>query len=385
VVSDSAHYLTNKGVTNTDRWWVDFSSYNAFPRTHLARAHKNILEVDALRQFIKNQITNADSNLEYISTTKPTTIADKITYRLHSPLALNLYDNQGNHTGISTTTNQLEENIPGAYYREIGDTKYIIAPADIAHHLVLQGYASGSFSLDIQKQTGDTVTASTTFSAIPSSTSTVVTLDVPANSDIVSPNALSPLKIDFNGDNIVDVSMIAKPNQETVYDVTPPDVVISFDKEQKKLTIIGKDNFSSTMVVTTEKSSKITDEAGNTTELIFSKYKVKKNKIELVISSIKQNGATISNSPIPLSYKWNIEGKKKPVFKTLASYVKTQTETIETHYRPKKNQTIIMTKPKVLDDEDDCNDIDQRPTKEKLTGVHTVELRVENGTIKTEY
>jgi hypothetical protein len=379
VVSDSAHYLTNKGIGNTDKWWVDLYQYNdaLFQK---ARYHKDILEVDTLLQFIKNQIIGDYSSVEYISNSKPTTdVGDTITYRLHSPLSLNLYDDQGNHTGISTTTDEVEENIPGTYYREIGDTKYIIVPANIAHHLVLEGYAEGSFSLDIQKKEGDTILASTSFSAIPSKIGTIVKLDVPANSDIISPNALSPLQIDFNGDNTTDISMTAKPNQETVYDVTPPDVFISFDQVNKELVFAGKDNYSSTTVVTNQNSSKITDEAGNTTELIFSKYKTKTKKIELVISAIKQNDVVISSIPIPLTYKWSTNNK------ILASFVKTQNTAIETHYRPKKNLTVIMTKPIDLDDNDDGDDIDARPTKEKLAGIHLIELKVENGIIKTGY
>jgi len=381
VVSDSAHYLTDKGTENTDKWWVDLPKHNA---EETDRSHKNILEIENLRRFIKNQITNSTESLDFISTVKPINSRPTIKYELHSPLSINLYDNQGNHTGISVV-GEKEENIPGTYYREIGDTKYVIVPADIATHLVLTGYAEGSFSLDIQKKEGDTILAETSFSAIPSKVGTIVKLDVPANSDIVSPNALSPLQIDFNGDNVTDVSMTAKPNQETVYDVIPPDVSISFDQVNKKLVFSGKDNYSTTTVTTNQNSSMITDEAGNTTELIFSKYKTKAKKIELVISTIKQNGIVVLNTPIPLTYKWNTE-RKNQTWKTLASYVKTPTEKVETHYRPKKNQTIIMTKPQDLnDDEDDEDDIDMRPTKEKLAGIHVVEFAVENGTIKVGY
>jgi pimeloyl-ACP methyl ester carboxylesterase len=383
VVSDSAHYLVNKGTANSDRWWVDLPAYNFGPT--LDRTHKNILEIENLRTFIKNQITNITESLNFVSTTKPTDSRPIIKYELHSPLSLNLYNGEGKHTGLSIT-GEIEENIPGTYYREIGDTKYIIAPADIVQHLVLEGYAEGSFSLDIEKKDGDTILAETSFSAIPSKIGTIVKLDVPVNSDIISPNALSPLQIDFNGDNIIDVSMTAKPNQETVYDVTPPDVSVSFDQVNKKLVFVGKDNYSNTTVTVNQNSSIITDEAGNTTELVFSKYKTKAKKIELVISTIKQNGVVISNTPIPLTYKWNTEKKKEQTFKTLASYVETNNTAIETHYRPKKNQTVVMTKPQDLnDDEDDKDDVDTRPTKEKLAGIHLIELKVEGGIIKAGY
>jgi len=83
---------------------------------------------------------------------------------------LNLYDNLGNHTGISTTTGQLEEGIKGSTYFTLGDTKTIILPASIAHTVKLSAYASGFFTLDLTELQGDTIIASTTFMGIPTAT-----------------------------------------------------------------------------------------------------------------------------------------------------------------------------------------------------------------------
>ena len=105
----------------------------------------------------------------------------------------------------------------------------------------------------------------------------------------------------------------------------------------------------------------------------------------MIISSIKQNGISITKNPIPLTYKWTIGGKKEPAFKPLASYVKTENSAVETHYRPKINVTTVMTKPVDLDDNDDGDEFDLRPTKEKLSGVHLIELKVEGGMIKVSY
>lgn len=245
-------------------------------------------------------------------------------------------------------------------------------------HLLLKGYASGSFSLGVEKLDGDTVTASTTFSAIPSSTSTIVTFDLPINADLITQASSSPLKIDFNGDGVVDVKMIATPNQETVYDVSPPEVELSFETIKHLLKVTGYDSVSSTTVVTTSTSIKVTDVAGNSTELLLARYKVKPMKIELVISGIKQNGIIISTSTIPLTYKWNILTSGTSVsIKTLASFSKTSTLSVETHYRPKKGITAIMTKPIDLDDNDvDGDEFDLRSIKEKLAGVHLIKLKI---------
>ena len=385
VVSDSAHYLSGMGTQNSEQWWLDLSKHNELLSTRISRHHKDILEVASLRDFIKNQITDSSSSLDFISQTKPTSVSDVIVYDLHSPLSLNLYDDQGRHTGISTTTGAIEENIPSTRYSEVGETKYIIADAHTAQHLMLKGYASGSFSLGVQKLQGDTILASTTFSAIPSSTGTVVTMEILANTDL-TPTTASPLKIDFNGDGIIDTQLVAKPNQETIYDITPPDAQLSFSTSTQQLSIIGIDAGGSTTVCTSTTSSLITDQAGNTTELLFSKYKIKPKKIELTISGIKQNGVLISTSTIPLSYKWNILNTgTSTTIKTLASYTKSATSSVETHYRPKKNQTIVMTTPVDLDDTDDGDDVDIRPTREKLSGVRVIQLKVSGGKVIIGY
>ncbi len=226
VVSDSAHYLSNKNIAGVERWWVDLDKFNPPKGVHFPRNHRDILEINPLRQLIKNKIINISSVLDYISIIKPSNSKSVIKYELHSPLTLNLYDNQGNRTGISKTTGKVEENIPGTRYREIGDTKYIIADANIAQYLKLEGYSQGSFSLDIERLEGDTITASTTFSAIPTSSSTIATLNITPNLNLKD----SKLKIDFNNDGVIDKSIPASPSGETTYDTTPPEISISFDK-----------------------------------------------------------------------------------------------------------------------------------------------------------
>jgi pimeloyl-ACP methyl ester carboxylesterase len=386
VVADSAHYLSDKSTPNTEQWWLDLSKHNSIFSPNISRVHKDIFEVASIRDFVKNQIINSTSTISYMSLQRPTINKAAIKYVLHSPLSLNLYDDQGRHTGISTTTNMVEENIPGTRYVEVGDSKEIIADAELAQHLMLIGYASGSFSLGIEKLEGDTIIASTTYSAIPSSTSTVVTLDLPPNVNLGVQGTSSPLKIDFNGDGVVDTQIIARLNQETVYDATPPEVELSFDLSKQTLSIAGNDSVSSTTVATTSTFIKVTDVAGNSTELLLTKYKVKPKKIELVISGIKQNGVIISTSTIPLTYKWNIlTVGASTTIKTLASYTKTATSSVETHYRPKKSLTIVMTSPLDLDDNDDGDEIDQRANKEKLLGLRLIKLNTAGGKTYVNY
>ncbi len=107
---------------------------------------------------------------------------------------------------------------------------------------------------------------------------------------------------------------------------------------------------------------------------------MKPKKIELVISGIKLNGVIVSTSTIPLTYKWNIltTGTSTSV-KTLASFSKTATSSVESHYRLKKGLTVIMTSPIDLDDSDDGDDVDLRAIKEKLSGIHIIKMSISGG------
>ncbi|MFA5997738.1 MAG: alpha/beta hydrolase [Candidatus Paceibacterota bacterium] len=224
VVSPSAHYLSGKNVANVEKWWVDLGEYNIKERLPgFALSHKNIFEVPGLLDLIKSNISNIPSTFDYVSQAQPTSAFAYTRIQLNSPLTLNLYDSAGNHTGL-TATGEVEENIPGSRYRTIGESKYILVPKDVATTLRLEGYRGGSFSLNIDTLSGDTITASTTFAAIPSSTSTIVTMDLPANTEI---QALGALKVDFNGDGTTDVQLAPKVGEDVLPDATAPVTSVS--------------------------------------------------------------------------------------------------------------------------------------------------------------
>lgn len=192
------------------RYWVDLQSYDTF--LNLERNHADILEVSELNDFIKNIISEDYSLLpKYISseTLQNNSSDESLVFSLHSPLTLDLYDEYGNHTGISTTTNEVEENIPGSRYLEFGELKYIFVPKSTKLDLSMTGYSSGSFTLNIDQYEGDNIIASTTFAGIPSATGTIVTTTI-LDSDIASS---SPLIVDMNGDGKSEISLIPKVNE----------------------------------------------------------------------------------------------------------------------------------------------------------------------------
>jgi len=58
---------------------------------------------------------------------------------------------------------------------------------------------------------------------------------------------------------------------------------------------------------------------------------------------------------------------------------------IESHYRPKKNLTVIMQKPIEDDDMDTDDDVDTRPVKTKLTGFVVSSILTKSGKINVTY
>ena len=475
VVAPSALAMSTSS-TNVLRYWLNLQGYNDDHKVRTAlglfsASHADILEVQNLRSFIGDIFTNNPANLsqyQYLSTSTPRSISTKkLRYFLHSPLTLNLYDTEGHHAGISTTTGFIDSQIPGVYYREFGEVKYITAPASTTSHLILNGQGTGFFSLDIQEVVGDSIIATATFADIPTSTSTVVTMDF-SNGTIVG---ASPLHIDRNADGIIDFNLTPKLGGIVTLDTTPPvttastigtlgnngwytsnvlvalsatatenviasttytlnngaswndyiapfiiategsitllyrstdnagnieatntlklkidkttpeaDVVL--DSLSQVLTILGIDNLSSTTVVTTATSSNITDQAGHTLQVLFDQSPSKAGHINLAISKLIYDGVS-NTATATLKYKWNISPRGS--YKMFAARAATSTTGIESHYRSKKNVTIIMKYFIDTGDNDADDDVDARLVKTTLPGMVVVGLKTQSGKIQITY
>jgi hypothetical protein len=133
----------------------------------------------------------------------------RLTFAVHSPVSLNLYDVQGRHTGIVTTTlpdsdiQLIDEQIPNSYYLEFGEGKYAGADTISTTTVRLMGFALGSFTFDIEEKRGNEMIAFTTFANIPTATSSVFTLGV---QDLSQPPVLFA---DIDGDGETDTTITA--------------------------------------------------------------------------------------------------------------------------------------------------------------------------------
>lgn len=198
-------------TTNATNYWLNLESYNKNPSSWPANIfgalpynHASIFQVTPLQTFLQDTVMGVaysrDTYGNYITLTSPenTATSTRLRYALRSPLTLNLYDNQGRHTGISTTTGMIDQQIPGTYYTEVAGVKYLYTDASSNAHIVMNGYDTGTFTFSVEQLQGDTPETFTTFKDIPATPHTKATMDV--QSDITS---LSPFHVDENGDGTI--------------------------------------------------------------------------------------------------------------------------------------------------------------------------------------
>jgi len=199
--------------------------------------------------------------------------------------------------------------------------------------------------------------------------------------------------------------MLLQPGKEAIYDVTAPNVKISFNKDTQELNIEGSDNVSEVVnIQTTNNKISATDEAGNTTEIYLSSFKNEKHEIELKMEEITQNGITVSNEKTEIKYEWK-KKEKTGELKSVKSKAETKEREIETKYNSKKNETVV--KIKIKGSKDDKKEGDEKDDSEKehheneyekedeggeknnkkevLSGLYVVELSIEDGIINMNY
>ncbi len=302
VVVPSALWMSTS-TPNVERWWVDLSKYNRLFSLHISRKHRDILEISNLSDFIKSEIISSTfidpNNILVNNAPNSSSDAPHLHYTLHSPLTLGVTDSQNRYTGQDPTTRQIREEIPGVTYRQIGDVQFLSIPEGIVHILKLKGYQDGNFSLDIDKQEGNTITQSTSFQGIPSSASTVVTMNIGSSLDVAS----STLNIDQNGDQTVDKILKAAPGGITVYDVTPPEISISFSTSTREVMFSGID--TSPVTLTHSIASTIAvDYQGNKSVLNYTRYKEKPTRLKLSFNTIIRNELSTTFPNTNVQYNW---------------------------------------------------------------------------------
>jgi hypothetical protein len=200
-------------ATSTDgveRWWVNLAKHNEWGQFNRNRNHGNTLEILSVQQLIKNLINEEESPVTYIEKNALTdkNISNRLRFRLDSPASLDMYDTEGNHTGIipspipNSDLRYYEHNIPNSYYFEFAGSKYSGVSSDATSTLKLIGEETGTISLTVDEVSGDnTSVASSTYKDIPIRQNTKIEIN------IQNLKTADPLKVDLNGDGTFDFSI----------------------------------------------------------------------------------------------------------------------------------------------------------------------------------
>jgi len=237
VVAPSALMMTE--ATNVKRYWVDLNQYN---EDNSDREHKNLLEIDSLRDFI---ITLVHNKIPVVSNVIRNSRPDdfdgaraRLRMSLYSPLDIHLYDDDGHHTGPKKVLIEgeeqtvFEEGIPNSSYYQFGDRKYVGFGSGEHIRVEMEGYAEGSYTLKLEEvnpmEGGDEVISHTTFLNLPTTADTIVKLDIPETGLANLPL----LKADMDGNGMDDYHVIPVPDGVAVLDITPPTTEVSLSGTQ---------------------------------------------------------------------------------------------------------------------------------------------------------
>jgi len=318
---------------NVKSYWIDLNTLNKDLVSHYR--HPNILEAEPAIGFIDNILTDRVRSSPYILTSHPPSVssADTLTFFLHSPLTLQVSDAASRTTGLASD-GTVSESIAGSSYGQFGEVKYVTVPSGAVYKLTMHGQNVGIFSLDIQAAQGNTITASTTLANMPTTASTTVTMQVPANT-----STFAPLVIDENGDGIPDASVTPTVGATTLFDTTPPEGVVGFDTNIKQIQITGIDDKLGTTVVNTATSSTITDAVGNWITL-GTKKSVQSNYSVLTLSSLAYSTGTTTSPSATMRYFWLTD--KKGQYTLFITAINAPRERLLSVYVPLLKKTYIL-------------------------------------------
>ena len=185
-------------------------------------------------------------------------------------------------------------------------------------------------------------------------------------------------KIEFysvdNDENMEDVKSV-----EFDIDKTPPEAEIKFNVDTLDVDIIGHDSSGSAEVNVSnlprkKNSIKVTDQAGNTLELI-GKEKERGHNAKVVIESLKYNqDDSIDIDPARLLINYNLDNATLDLRKLTQTFEIRGELKIKLIYSAKTDKTQVITKVK-----------GQGKVKEELSGIRILKLTTENGTLNYSY
>ncbi|MBF8250141.1 MAG: hypothetical protein HW400_742, partial [Candidatus Levybacteria bacterium] len=131
--------------------------------------HGNLVASGSALLLVRNILNGDDTFPKDVSIT-PYSFKGTIVSG-HSPINISVYDNSGNHTGLTDNGN-IEANIPGSFYDTLDDAKFIYLPDEGTYSIKVEATDQGSFDLKIRKYEDSVNTATTLYDNIPLTSNT---------------------------------------------------------------------------------------------------------------------------------------------------------------------------------------------------------------------
>jgi len=137
-------------------------------------------------------------------------------WEMHSPVSLDIFDQDGNHAGI-VPDGSIQNDIPGSGYQIIGDHKFIFVPTDNnqSYSVNFKGTGAGTFTFKDQAINNDSIVQTQVFSNLPVTTLLRGRLNL---------GTVTTLSLDTNGDGTIDQTVQPSSfiNANESLDVIPP-------------------------------------------------------------------------------------------------------------------------------------------------------------------
>jgi pimeloyl-ACP methyl ester carboxylesterase len=160
-------------------------------------AHNTLLNAASVQLALKNILEHSTVNQSYVSIEEPISDTHSFTVvSVHSPMNIIARDSAGNRTGIIPLQVQgltgiyfQKNDIPGSSVQTIGDEKYLYLPPSDSYDVSLQGYDTGSTTIEIGSYNSSDYHVAAQFSDIQTSASTSGELTLGPNAQ--SPNAIA--------------------------------------------------------------------------------------------------------------------------------------------------------------------------------------------------
>lgn len=281
---------------NVESYWINLEEANASGLDRFD--HSNLFELSNVRVLLRDILLGTASSPPLITREQPETLgegSEQLIFFLHSPLTLEIYDEDGNHVG-EDGNGGFDEEIPNVEYGEFGDVKYIIAPTG-EYDVVMNGEDSGVFSLDVQTVSGNEVTNSFTLADVPTTENTVATISV--SGELAEAGVL---QVDTDGDGSVDLELPPTQNSTVIYE---PEVTVRTEED-------GRTSAKSFRAKNIEVASAIQEATSEVVSEVFAKIS---SLITSVSSAEEKQVDTVPESPSLES-----DAKDSPRTQTASAY-----------------------------------------------------------------